>query len=382
MATDEEKLLKAAGNEDAEGVRRLLDAGVDVNAVNNKGQTALHLHVQEVLRPTRKYVRAVRSPDVIDVLLEHGADVNAKSNAGNTALHVTAHLLTWSQRLPAMKAMADRLLEHGAVPVIANNEGQTPLDYAIQSRWGDDESDDSLKRGLVFRMLLPSGALVHLAQNAAGAHEQRLKRIVKGLKNAVESPGFLELLADTLAGVRASGRLRGKGAMLKALFRQLDAFAEAADDGTGEAQGAPLPQAPGDAHEERRRLAVVQSPEFLSELAEGLAGVNMYDACRHSRGFEKRVRAMRVDDLKRAHGRVGLRRSQKYQKKEELVARLLSYTAGDPERERRALGAQPGAAAEARPCEEGAIAPGRLVAAAARLEDEAEQPAKRARREE
>ena len=74
--------------------------------------------------------------------------------------------------------------------------------------------------------------------------------------------------------------------MLVALLRQLDAFASAADVGAGARAASRLPQRMllGEAYEERRarhRLAVAaagQSPDFLSELAEGLAGVNMFES--------------------------------------------------------------------------------------------------------
>ena len=109
-----------------------------------------------------------------------------------------------------------------------NELRQTPLDYAIKPKNGEPDV------ALICRMLLPSGALVQLATNGLEAHEKRLKRIVKGLKRAVDSPGFLEDLADTLAGIDASGCARGTGAMLKSLLRKI---AGAADGGLG-AQGA------------------------------------------------------------------------------------------------------------------------------------------------
>ena len=43
---------------------------------------------------------------------------------------------------------------------------------------------------------------------------------MKGLKRAVESPGFLKDLADTLAGIDASGCVRGTRERLKRLLRQ------------------------------------------------------------------------------------------------------------------------------------------------------------------
>ena len=87
--------------------------------------------------------------------------------------------------------------------------------------------------------------------------------------------------------------------MLKSLLRQLDAFAGkagdegkkvkvidlTATDGEPEEPGrAPKRRRLGDAYEARRgrhRLAVVravESAEFLSELAGGLAGVNLFES--------------------------------------------------------------------------------------------------------
>ena len=71
--------------------------------------------------------------------------------------------------------------------------------------------------------------------------------------------------------------------MLTSVLRQLDAFAV---EGTNaqEAARAPKRRRLGDAYEARRgrhRLAVVravESAEFLSELADGLAGVNLFES--------------------------------------------------------------------------------------------------------
>ena len=112
------------------------------------------------------------------------------------------------------------------------------------------------------------------------AHGERLKGIVKGLKRAVESPGFLKDLADTLAGIDASGCVRDTGTMLVALLRQLDGFVR----GGYRVTWAPRRQGLGATYEARRdrhRLAVgaaVQIPSFLSELSEGLAGVNLFES--------------------------------------------------------------------------------------------------------
>ncbi|MEC7232777.1 MAG: hypothetical protein VXW31_07560, partial [Planctomycetota bacterium] len=163
-----------------------------------------------------------------------------------------------------------------------DGEGVTPLHMALRPWEGEPDVE------LICKMLTTSGALVNLAEDGLKAHGERQKRIVKGLKSAVRSPGFLEDLANTLAGIDALGCAEGSGAMLKALLRQLDAFAgNAGDEGEGEPEEpgrAPKRHRLGDAYMERRgrhRLAVVravESAEFLSELADGLAGVNLFES--------------------------------------------------------------------------------------------------------
>ena len=147
---------------------------------------------------------------------------------------------------------------------------------------------------------------------------------------------FLSDLADTLAGIDASGCARGTGARLAAHLRQLDAFASAEEDarkerqrrrwltflpavqgmdllsglsdwlvgcegarreaqldafsragdaGTGEQATVLVSPHQGltDVYQERQRrhrlavAAAVRIPAFLSDVAEGLAGVNMYE---------------------------------------------------------------------------------------------------------
>ena len=74
--------------------------------------------------------------------------------------------------------------------------------------------------------------------------------------------------------------------MLKALLQQLNAFARASEEGMGAQAAARVSTRQGygyayEAWRRRLRLAVgmaIQSPDFVSDLTEGLAGVNMYDS--------------------------------------------------------------------------------------------------------
>ena len=223
------------------------------------GEAALHL-------------AAAMGLNVVQLLVEKGANVNAKNIDGWTPLHTAAYC--------GRKAVAYFLLFRGAVAVISNNERLTPLDWAVKPEYGEPDV------ALICRMLLPSGALVQLATDVLESHEKRLKRrarIAKGLGRAVENAGFLEGLADTLACIDASGCAGGFGAMLAAVLRQLKAFAN--DDGDAvHAARVPKRRRLGGAYDERRRryrlniARAVQGREFVSGLAEGLAGVKKLES--------------------------------------------------------------------------------------------------------
>ena len=272
---------------DVDGVRLVLSTGFDVNAVDGHGNTVLfaaayagQLGVMELLLEKGADVHAkdeVGSTPLIWAvqegrlnavkrLVEEGADVNTKCNRGETPLHRAAWL--------GKKEVAYFLLDHGARVDTADSNRLTPLRLALTPKIGEPDVD------LICRMLLPSGALVQLAMDAVEAHGERLKGIVKGLKRAVESPGFLQDLADTLAGIDASGCVRDTGTMLVALLRQLDGFVR----GGYRVTWAPRRQGLGATYEERRRRyrrgieQAVQHADFLSDLAEGLAGVNMFES--------------------------------------------------------------------------------------------------------
>jgi ankyrin repeat protein len=58
-----------------EAVRLLVESGVDVNAANDAGQTALHIAAQA-------------SDGIVKYLAEHGANLDAKDKQGRTALDI------------------------------------------------------------------------------------------------------------------------------------------------------------------------------------------------------------------------------------------------------------------------------------------------------
>lgn len=62
---------------DAEELQRLVSLGVDVNAPNSDGSTALHV------------AATVGSRGVVQYLTDHRADINAVDSLGNTPLNVS-----------------------------------------------------------------------------------------------------------------------------------------------------------------------------------------------------------------------------------------------------------------------------------------------------
>ena len=102
----------AALGGDMDEVKRLVEAGADVNAVSVYQATPLHWAVQG----------SSVKPDILSYLVEHGADVNAKNTWGVTPLHLTSSF----GNVPATR----RLLELGADPTVTDGMNQTPVDKA------------------------------------------------------------------------------------------------------------------------------------------------------------------------------------------------------------------------------------------------------------
>jgi uncharacterized protein len=109
-------------------IRALLDAGADVRARTNSGETALILALRH-------------GPDVIRMLLDAGADVDARDSRGLTALlHAVGNHEFRAQESEREESLAVivALLEAGANPDAQDANGGTPLTNVAWTGAADD----------------------------------------------------------------------------------------------------------------------------------------------------------------------------------------------------------------------------------------------------
>lgn len=119
----------------------LIEKGADVNAINHRGNTPLHL------------VGKFLGQEMARVLLDAGAEVNAKNYKGNTPLHIAV------QNAPLFKI----LHEAGGDIEVRNNKNETPLLVAAQ-----------LNHLPIFSYLRKAGTNVH----ARDAHDNSVLHLL------------------------------------------------------------------------------------------------------------------------------------------------------------------------------------------------------------
>ena len=155
-------------------VQKLLDAGADLNAVDNDGSTPLHIAAR-----ARLYLGG-ENPAIVQKLLDAGADLNAVDNDGSTPLHIAARgCLYLGEENPAIVAIVQKLLDAGADLNAVDNDGRTPLHWAAQGKTGvatvllkaGANPNASAKDGRKPKDLATNGETVQVLQ--AAGREQR-----------------------------------------------------------------------------------------------------------------------------------------------------------------------------------------------------------------
>ena len=122
----------------------LVDAGANVNDLGN-GETALHRHYS--------------TPEIIRFLISKGVDVNAVDNFGNTALHEVVDGLYPRQAERAM-ARVNILIEAGARINATDKDGMTVLDRFLEGLKIPFMKRDAYKKEMsaMLKLLLSHGA--------------------------------------------------------------------------------------------------------------------------------------------------------------------------------------------------------------------------------
>lgn len=109
------KFMQAAGREDLKELARGHDAGIDINAVDETGWTALML------------AGAMCQEQSVRQLLEWGADVSLKDKNGDTALIGASAAFCSGQTVKGQTSIVRMLLQRGANPNTQDSAGETAL---------------------------------------------------------------------------------------------------------------------------------------------------------------------------------------------------------------------------------------------------------------
>ncbi|KAL8855469.1 MAG: hypothetical protein Q9178_007880 [Gyalolechia marmorata] len=107
-------------------IKRLLSKQVDINALDKRNVTALHIAAEMSRLST------------VQLLLGDGADFNVKATNGNTALHAAVDSSLYSNHSVDCKVV-QLLLDHGAHIEAKNDIGNTPLGLASMELFGGKE---------------------------------------------------------------------------------------------------------------------------------------------------------------------------------------------------------------------------------------------------
>ena len=124
LAAGATPLMRAAKGGDYRIMQALLDGGADPGAKQRNGTTALMI-AAGLGRGVGAFQRDVGTDDdlfqSVKLLVDRGVDVNAVSDAGQTAVHFAVRVSDPMIRLLAQK---------GAQLDVKDRQGRTPLDYA------------------------------------------------------------------------------------------------------------------------------------------------------------------------------------------------------------------------------------------------------------
>ncbi|MFO7800282.1 MAG: ankyrin repeat domain-containing protein [Rhodohalobacter sp.] len=118
-----DNILEAIQNIDIVSLNVLLAEGADINAVDEKGNTALML------------ASKIGNPRMVKIILAHNPDINKQNNMGYTALMIASE--------QGQTHLVEELLKQSADSTLKNMDGFTAAELAIRN--GQPNAADLLK---------------------------------------------------------------------------------------------------------------------------------------------------------------------------------------------------------------------------------------------
>jgi uncharacterized protein len=171
----ETEFFRAINLEDAQAVRAFLQGGMNPNAKNEKGETALTYAIQN------------KDPKIVKALLEK-ADVNLQDDAGNSPIHLAVK--------NEKDEIFDWLLEKNADVNVGGAAGKTKNQTALYAAVLRDRED-------LARRLIERGANPNIA-DSGGAFP-----LSEAVAKAGANPAMVKLLLDAGANVNAQEANKG-----------------------------------------------------------------------------------------------------------------------------------------------------------------------------
>ncbi len=148
MNEQDSALFKAVRSRRLAEVKRLVEAGANVNARKADGNVPLHhtynvdiaeylvkkgadVNVVGAYRATPLHCAAFKGIyDVVSLLIEKGANVNSRGPGGSTPLLFAAEMSSARVKNAKYLEVVKLLVENGADVNLANEKGMKPIDFA------------------------------------------------------------------------------------------------------------------------------------------------------------------------------------------------------------------------------------------------------------
>jgi ankyrin repeat protein len=209
----EAEFFRAIQANDGVSVKGFLQGGINPNAKNLNGETALTYSIQKAETPLIKllvesadfnlrddlgnspiHLALKKNKDIFDLLLEKNADVNIPGRMDSKMTDQTVLYLAIAR---SDEAIVKRLIDRGANPNIADGAGSLPLVEAVV---------DSDANANIVKMLLENGAEVNKTETENGA-----PALIFAAQNKEISSNLRKTIVEMLIEKGADKKIKEKG---------------------------------------------------------------------------------------------------------------------------------------------------------------------------